>query len=175
MAAFEFAFDAMMRHEDSTLSGIITDEPNGGRARFGINSVAHPEVWGAGFFTMERCDALAYAAAFYKREFFEPIGGFQITDQSIANKFFDLAVNEGITQSTKIVQRAVNRVLFNGAPNLMVDGKPGMHTIDAINLAMPGALLQSIKDYAVQFYKDLAASNPKFAPYLSGWLARANS
>lgn len=175
MASFEPAFAATMKHEDSQLSGVITNEPNGGKARLGINSVAWPEAVAAGFYTMPVSAALEWAATFYKYKFFSPIGGYQITDQLITNKFFDLAVNEGICEATKIVQRAVNKTGALCLFYLDVDGKPGMRTIDGINKSMPGELLIAIKSYAVQFYQDLVRRKPKDQEYLDGWVTRANS
>lgn len=179
MASFTPAFEATMKHEDPKLSGIVTKDPSRAHpdaiARFGINSGAWPEAVTAGFYTMPVSAALEWAATFYKYKFFSPIGGYQITDQPVTNKFFDLAVNEGICEATKIVQRGVNKTGSLGLFFLDVDGKPGMRTIDGINKSMPGELLRAIKDYAVQFYQDLVRRKPKDQEYLDGWIMRANS
>jgi lysozyme family protein len=175
MALFEPAFIVLMGHEDSTMSGVISPEPNGGQARFGINSVAWPSAVADGFYTMDHDTALTYAANFFKANFWTPIEGYQITDQNVANKFFDLSVNEGIQQATKITQRAVNSLFMTGVDALIIDGKPGQMTLSAINKADPVELLAAIKEKAKDFYIGLVASNPKFKPDLAGWLARAES
>lgn len=179
MASFTPAFEATMKHEDPKLSGIVTKDPSRAHpdaiARFGINSGAWPEAVTAGFYTMPVSAALEWAATFYKYKFFSPIGGYQITDQPVTNKFFDLAVNEGISEATKIVQRAINKTGSLELFFLNVDGKPGMRTIDAINRCMPGRLLAEIKAYAVDFYNDLVRADAALKPDLEGWITRANS
>lgn len=173
MASFEMAFEYVMRHEDPQILGNVVREPKSGVARFGINSIAHPEAVRDGFYSMSKEAALWYASSVYQRSYFNPVGGRQIADQTIANKFFDLAVNEGVFEATKIVQRAVN-VVRPGLP-LTVDGRPGPHTIDAINQSLPGALLVAIRNYGQQFYEDIARRDPALAPCLDEWLRRLNS
>lgn len=171
MANYEESFQFMMRNEDAKLSGVISDEPNGGKARFGINSVAHPEALSAGFYTMSRDDAFAYAAEFYKHAFWAPINGYAILNQLVANKYFDLAVNVGIHQATLIIQRAINATL--PVDRLVVaDGKLGPRTLDAMNLVDSAELLSNIKDYGRRFYSELVADKPHLQPYLHTWLSR---
>lgn len=174
MASFEMAFEYMIRHEDAKLAGIVTEEPHGAKARFGINSLAHPEAVRDGFYEMERGAALGYASNIYRRKYFEPIGGFQINDPIIADKYFDLAVNVGTVQATKIVQRAINSLL-RGPALVMVDGKAGMRTIDAINQSMPSDLLAAIRSYGKQFYQDVARRQPEEETFLDDWLKRLDS
>lgn len=177
MANFEMALSFLLRHEDPSLSGNVTHEPNGGICRFGVNSVANHEALEDGFYGMEREKALEYASILYRHRYFEPCGGFHITDQAVANLFFDLVVNQGINEATKIAQRACNRTSFSGGVHVLtVDGVPGMRTLDAINLAMPSELIGEIKNYAAEFYNDLARTHPaKFGPYLAGWLRRLSN
>lgn len=176
MAEFSPALEYTLRNEDKDLSGVISAEPGGYQARYGINSHAHPEAVEAGLYDMSRDAALEWASATYRKLYFEPIGGFQIKYQIIANKFFDLAVNTGLTQATKIIQRAANSV-SSGPLNLglQVDGKIGQRTIDAINQADPNELMVAIRDYGRQFYTDLARRTPADKQYLEGWLTRLNS
>lgn len=177
MANFEMALTHILRHEDPTLSGRVVSEPNGGIARFGINSVANPQALEDGFYGMEREKALEYASIIYRHRYFEPCGGFQITDQGVCNLFFDLVVNSGITEATKIAQRAANRVNFAGGVHVLtVDGIPGLRTIDALNLAMPSELVGQMKNYAAEFYNDLARNHPeKYKSSLAGWLKRLSN
>lgn len=177
MANFEMALEFLMRHEDPTLSGRVVSEPNGGMARFGVNSVANPQALEDGFYGMEREKALEYASIIYRHRYFEPCGGFQITDQGVCNRFFDLVVNSGLAEATKIVQRACNKANFAGGVHVLsVDGVPGMRTIDAINLAMPSELVGQIKNYAAEFYHDLVRRHPeKYESSLKGWLKRLSN
>jgi hypothetical protein len=44
MTDFLTSFNYTMDSEDHSRSGIVTPESLGGRARFGLNSVAHPKL-----------------------------------------------------------------------------------------------------------------------------------
>lgn len=174
MADFEQAFQYVMNNEDRGLTGRVTPEPKGGKARFGINSVAHPEADTDGFYEMPNDQALTYAQQICKYDYWQPIGGYDLADQTIANKFLDLAFNMSPKQATKLIQAAVNasRPLKQ---QIAVDGLAGAMTVAAINAADPVKLLASTRAQATEFYKHLAQNNPVLAPSLSGWLNRLNS
>lgn len=93
MAEFGPAFDYMIQHEDYNLTGVVTDEPNGGKARFGINSVFHPEAVHDSFYEMEKDPALEYCRGIYLKDYWNGRGFAIIANQQIASKLFDMAVN----------------------------------------------------------------------------------
>lgn len=181
MADFNAAFSYLMDDEDRNRSGAVVDDPSlehpDAKARFGINSGAFPEALTEGFYSMPHDQALEWAATFYKYRFFAAIGGYQIACQDIANKFLDLAVNEGVEQATKIVQRACNYTLKPvaiGYLPLTVDGVPGPRTSEAINACAPEQLLPTIRSYAADFYRSVG-SRLKWSPrLLAAMLYRAN-
>lgn len=189
MADYQQAFNYMMDNEDRSRSGAITNDPTAdsptARARFGLNSASHPDLVEAGYFTVNpdatpkipTDEALQTAASVYKLQYWVPIGGYQIICQDIANKFFDLAVDAGTVQATKIVQRAANQCLVPvaiGYLPLSVDGVSGSKTIEAVNSVHPEELLPAIKSYACQFYKDVAFRLQWPTRKLAALLARAN-
>jgi lysozyme family protein len=164
MADYNVAFSFMMDDEDWKRSGVVTDEPNGGKARFGINSLAHPEVPPA-FYQADPESALEYAKSFYFTDYWTQISGTLILDQDVANKYLDLAVNLGVTQITKIVQRAAG---------VTDDGVLGPQTLRAINTSVADVLLSDIRAGAAKFYQELCDSDPeKYQNDIKGWLARA--
>lgn len=186
MADFKQAFTYVMQHEDPKLAGMVLKDPTKtdptAVARFGVNSERHPELVADGFFevglmgpTMPRDRALQIAEDTFKYEYFQHIGGYALVDQSIANKFADLAFNEGTLQATKLVQRAVAEVLQHQRPAIADDGIPGARTIAAINACEPERLLPAIKDEAKKFYRLVAQEHPQFAKDLEGWLTRVDS
>jgi lysozyme family protein len=179
MANFESAFTATLRHEDSQLLGVVTKDPTAKNpaavARFGVNSGAHPNAVSDGFYTMDRDKALQYAADLYKYEYFTAIGGYQINDQSIANKYFDLAVNSGIREATEIVQRACNALFGSLEIGLSVDGCCGQKTIDAINKFSPADLMLNIKLQGAKFYREWAFKENKPQRLVDQLIARLNS
>jgi Glycosyl hydrolase 108 len=68
MADIQEAIYSVLRQEDATLSGVITDIPgdSGGRTRYGIAERWHPELTATGFFsTMSSAAALKVAEGVY--------------------------------------------------------------------------------------------------------------
>lgn len=172
MADVNLAFTFVMKNEDSTLSGKVTPEPKGGKARFGVNSLAHPEAVIDGFYEMTKSDAIAYAKKVFIKSYWTPILGNQIVNQDVANKLVDLAFNLGLTPATKILQRSVNLEL--GGVKIFVDGQMGQKTLTAMNGLDPVKLLDSLKGYAKQYYRDIAYRNPDERTYLDSWLNRVD-
>jgi lysozyme family protein len=111
---------------------------------------------------------LQYAEDVFKYDYFQPIGGYSIVSQTIANKFADLAFNESPHQATLIVQRALNFTTNQ------IDGVAGAFTLAAINAADPVVLLAAIKDKAKDFYMEVASKNPSDQKNLAGWLRRVD-
>lgn len=188
MADYQTAFNFLMDDEDRNRSGVIVSDPEPeaptARARFGLNSYWHPDLAEAAFFSynpdatpkVPNDEALVMAAEAYRKGEWASIRGDSISNQDIANKFLSLAVNDGSAEATKIVQRAVNRVVFPlpGELGLRVDGICGEQTLSAINQAQPADLLSQIKYYACQFYRDCAFRMNWDDKELNAHLARAN-
>lgn len=181
MSDFAISAQFVLANEDSTLSGKVVPDPTKSDpkavSRFGVNSHTHPELISVGFFDTARMSrelALQYAEDTFKFRYFCAIRGYAIIHQDIANKWADLAFNEGPEQSTKIVQRALNVVLPNMLPAMDIDGKVGDKTIGRVNAAEPERLLPAIKEKAKDFYVSLAAAHPEMQPNLAGWLKRVD-
>lgn len=179
MADFDTAFNYMMDNEDRQRSGVVTSDPTADDpkaiARFGINSAAHPEAVAEGFYNLPSAQALLWAEGLYKCYYWLPIKGYKIICQDIANKYFDLGVNEGCAEATKIIQRASNQVLklyVSGYLPVTVDGICGPETLTALNQANPEELLPAIKAFATQFYKDVAFREKWPTRQLSALLSR---
>ena len=102
----------------------------------------------------------------YQDQYWDPLHLELLTSQEVANKIFDLAVNTGWTQATKILQRALR---------IPDDGILGPHTVAAANAADPVNLLADIRTCGTQFYCELAQSKPELADNLDGWLKRLNA
>ncbi len=179
MSDFKEAFDFTMKHEDPRLSGVVTVDA-GGRTRFGIAQKFHPEL-PESFFDGPTEDALATAQHIEEHDYWNPMRLSEGENQNIANKLFDMAVNMGTHQAGYLVQRALNGLISSNsgaqapppAVFLAQDGLVGDHTLAAINAANPIALHQLLCELCKQFYRHIVANNPAQAPYLNGWLKRA--
>jgi lysozyme family protein len=173
VADVQAAFMNTMSWEDPQLEGKVVPDPTkadpSAVSRFGVNSAAHPQAVRDGFYEMSRDAALQYAEDVYKYDYFQPVNGYGIVSQIIANKFADLAFNESPRQATLIVQRALKFADRN------IDGVVGTFTLAAINAADPNVLLVSIKAKAKDFYVEVVSKNPEKAADLPEWLRRVNA
>ena len=183
LATFQPAFDFTIKHEDATLSGKITVDA-GGRTRFGIAQKFHPDLPDS-FFDGDKEDVLATAEGIYEHDYWDPMRLGEITNQNIANKLMDMAINMGVHQAVHLAQRAVNGLIASGAQfgpqapspvtQLVEDGIIGDHTIAAINAADPIAFHTMLVEVLKAFYIHIATNNPAQAVYLHGWLKRVES
>src|SRR6266478_5322584 len=106
----ETAFRFVVSHEDRNLSGVVSREPFGGIARFGVNSHAHPEAARAGFYYhMSRARALRYAENLFYKQYWLAVHGDEL-DSRLAVKLSDLAYNLGPVRATILLQRALNQM-----------------------------------------------------------------
>jgi len=106
----------------------------------------------------------AEAREIYRRRFWDKILGDQITDQAIANIFFDGVVNHGRTGIT-IMQNVLG---------VTADGIVGPVTIGAINSRPPAELYVQYREARRSFYQDLVNRKPALAVFLDGWMNRIN-
>lgn len=115
---FEDAFQMVIGHE-----GGYVNHPKdpGGETKYGISKRAYPAENIAGL-TLER------ARAIYLKDYWGPAGCDAVPD-GIKADLFDTAVNSGVRQAVKLVQRAVGEA---------EDGILGPRTLQSINsLAAP--------------------------------------
>lgn len=114
------------------------------------------------------------ATALYHAYFWAPLHAEDIADQMLANKVFDIAVNQGLGPSAKMLQQAVNDLQLGGTL-LQVDGVIGPKTVAAVNALPPSNLLTQFRALAEARYQEIAANNPALTGDLPGWLARLAS
>lgn len=161
---FQPAFDFLMQHEDPGLTGKVTVD-SGGVTRWGISQRAYP--------TLDiRNLTLEQAAQLCRRDYFEPIHGFEIDVQQIASKLLDMAFNMGVGTAVVMLQTALN-IHCQGNDLLREDGAMGPRTLQALNNADPSLVLVGLVEVSRQHYQYIAATNPNEAKYLQGWIARA--
>lgn len=131
----------------------------GGLTKYGISQRQYPTLDIANL-------TLDYAKAIYARDYWIPSGCPDLTDR-IATCQFDAAVNLGVSQAVKLVQRVVLAI---------PDGVWGLHT----KAAMDAAVIQYGEDAIVDdllgrreiFYERLVQNNPSQGVFLKGWKAR---
>jgi lysozyme family protein len=165
MAVFKPAFDFMMDHEDPRREGRVIKD-SGGVTRWGISQRAYPHINIPAL-------TLANAAVLYERDYFAPVYGYQIGDQRIASKLFDMAVNMGVKRAVMLLQSALNTYAQPRTLLLKEDGVIGPQTIIAANHADTSLLLTGLVELSREHYREIARARLDEACDLKGWLARA--
>ena len=154
MADFNIAVQTVLRNE-----GGYSNDPDdpGGETKYGISKRSHPDLNIANL-------SMAEAIGVYQREYWKYD---EVSDQAVATKIFDCAVNHG---NVRIPQRACYRI--TGKPDRQ-DGAWGPETLAAINIVPPSLMLQAIRwEWAQSILQDVIANPPRLK-FAAGWLARA--
>lgn len=151
---FDQAFDRLLGHE----GGYVNDPKDpGGETNWGITiAVARAE----GYTGPMRDLPAAKAKEIYRAKYWAPVRADELPD-SVRFDVFDAAVNHGVGQSAKWLQRAA------GA---QPDGVIGAQTVAAARGA-GSQLAAHFNGYRLQFYTDLGT----WPTYGKGWARRVAS
>lgn len=149
---FNLAFDRLIGHE-----GGYVNHPKdpGGETKFGITvGVASDAGYKGNMRDLTRDQAKEiYRTAYWGRAKADQYAG------AIAFQVFDAAVNHGITQAVRFLQRAVS---------VTDDGKIGPQTLAAIKAMPVGDVLSRFNAERLDFYTNL----PTWSSFGKGWVRR---
>lgn len=179
MSQFEPAFDEVLKWEGgfqdnpkdrgNWSSGIVGVGQLRG-TNMGLSAMAFPEITDFRNITKDQ------ASYYYKRDWWRYEG---ITDQDVANKLMNLAVNwqryGGHGPAIHVLQEAVNSLITDVTHDISDDGTIGPATINAANSLDPVALLNTIRQKALERYKAIEAAHPEDAAFFNGWERRAQA
>jgi len=193
MSDFEIAFGETELNE-----GGYVDDPDdrGGETHLGISRKFHP-TWNGwklvdqlksnhpdDYIRQVNQNAQLHrlAKAFYRENFWKPILGSQIPNQSIANKVFDTGVNQGTGTSVRYLQESLNLLNRNQQEykDIGVDGKMGPKTLAALNeflkleKGQPDYLLKLLNLMQANRYVEIMKREPTQQKFARGWLNRVN-
>lgn len=169
MKDFEQAVDFCLRHETVYAKGHWNDfkwaisereaGDDGGLTKFGIDQRSHPGV------DVENL-TLEQAKEIYLKEYWEKAHCSEMV-WPLSQVHFDGAVNTGIGQQTKFIQRAAG---------VFADGVWGVNTkralMSLVNDAGAVEVARMVCNQKEAFYRKLAADKPEKERFLKGWLAR---
>lgn len=132
---FDQAFERLIGHE-----GGLVDDPNdpGGLTKYGISQRAYPNV-------DIKALTLDDAKAIYRRDYWVTINADQLP-AGIRFDLFDVAVNSGVRQAVKLLQRALG---------IADDGSFGPRTLAAVQSADPVRLAVRLSAHRLMFMTDL--------------------
>jgi lysozyme family protein len=137
----------------------FTNDPSdpGGPTKYGIAQNYHPGV------DVKNLTEVG-AKAIYKKDYWDPISGDSIKDQSLAEMLFDAAVNLGVGRTVRLLQAALKMI-----PTGSMD--PGtLALLNATPAREAGALFTLAK---IAQYVHLCEATPEKKKYFYGWVRRA--
>lgn len=169
MADYADALKVILIHEGGST---FTDDPDdpGGATKFGI-SLRFLKDHGIDLDLDGDIDADDIrglddekTAKLYKQFFWNLVHGDDFTDQAVACKLFDMAVNMGPQRAICLIQRAAL------VPD---DGVFGPKTFAAVESFSKPMLFENLEQMLGNFYQACVDARPSSAKFLPGWLVRA--
>lgn len=166
----------VMKQEDSTLSGRVTNIPNdlGGTTRLGLVKKYHSQLDAQGFFSeilVPTDRAIIMAEAAYEEQYALPLHLAEFKAQAIATAMLSFSVVEGNRKAIDLLQKGC---IYCGQ-QITADGLLGDQTIDAANALSPENLLQAWIAQEDAYFQSLVDHNPSQQKFLKGWEARAEA
>jgi lysozyme family protein len=179
VATFEDAVEYVLEREQGFVN---SPSDSGGATNFGISlrflrSLSEESQRKYGIFepineqTIKDL-SLEQARCIYKSEFWDHSRFADVRCQLVCNYLFDMAVNCGIAQSIKILQRSLWALSYS-RKFMADDGILGDHTLDRLNIIIPDMILPVLVASRAAYYRLLAEKRPKDKENLDGWLNRA--
>lgn len=153
MADFKIAVQKTLTHE-----GGYVNNPNdsGGPTKYGITQADMPGV-DISTITPEQ------ATAYYAEHYWKPLYS-QISDQTLAEKLFDMGVLFGVGTAVKMLQISMTDVI-----GLVSDGAFGPNTLAATN---EHGDINSYRIVLLNHAYEVVNRIPKDAEFLQGWVNR---
>ena len=149
---FDQAFDALLKHE----GGFVNHKDDkGGATRYGITEAVAREV---GYRGEMRELPLELAQRIYRERYWDAVKADQLPS-AVRYLVFDAAVNSGVGQAARWLQRAVK---------VKDDGVIGPMTLMAANQSNPEALARRVLAQRLRFMSGLA----NWPAFSRGWARR---
>lgn len=174
MSDFDKAIVTILKHE-----GGWVDHPAdpGGETNFGISMLMvkregmTPQELGIPSFDKGNMKLMSVDTAkkIYRKFFWDKAQYDLFTDDVVATKVFDCAVNCGPGRSHKMAQQAANKL----GQTLTVDGKLGPKSFAAINSCDPKSFLVAMSNEMKAYYDGLVAAKPALQVFIKNWTKRA--
>jgi lysozyme family protein len=178
MANFQAALDITLEHE----GGFFYNKETGEIVNFGITQRFLIKLRLPSTIEDVRNLTKERATELYKQYFWDANRIGEISDQDLANKVFDLAVNMGREANVHtgiegviLLQRALDYMAPLTGLHLSIDGEMGPATLAAANKASAPILMENLRTFAAERYREIAAADPHKTNELDGWLKRLAS
>lgn len=171
--------DIVLSHEGfyANVSG-----DRGGETYMGISRKAFPR-WG-GWQIVDQYKPLKYnqhikddnlddiVRRFYYNNFYLKLRIDGITDELVAAQLLDHAVNTGLKNGVRVLQRAINEMT---TPAIKVDGIIGQITLDKVTELNNEELAEYIVMHRHKYYQTIVKKALSQKKFLKGWLKRIDN
>lgn len=164
MSSYDIALSYVLNFEDSARA-YATVPDNRGMVIAGINSLTWPTEYAA-IAAAPQAARAPLVATFYLENYWLPLQCSSLASQDVANRLMDMAVNAGTGTAVRLLQKCA------GSEQ---DGAMGPLTLAVANAMAPETLLSAYREAREGYYREIAERNPANAPYLAGWLRRAQA
>ena len=168
------AIDFMLRQEDATLSGTVTNaaNDNGGCTRFGLCAKWHPALVVAGFFSpeMPRDKALLMAEDTYTKEYAPALRLAVLRSDAVACAVLSFAVVDGTGSALKLLRHSLDSL---GSALPVSAAAEDDVTFTAENAEDEVALVPALVKAQEQRCAEIVARDPSQSKWLRGWTNRA--
>ena len=159
-------FNSIFEYILSVEGGYSNDKADkGGKTKYGIIEV---EARKYGYQGDMRDLTKDIAKNIYKNKYYLSNNLDKIKDKRVALSIADWTINSG-SWGLKKAQQTIN--ILKGDV-LVVDGKIGEKSIEAINTVNPEMFLTQYHELQRKFYYSIVKSNPSQSIFLKGWLNR---
>ena len=166
MANFKPAFQQMIKREGGyRLHKVAGDR--GGQTYAGIARNHHPDWQGWAIIDkgeLHNDRLVPMVRGFYRVNYWQRIGGSDISHQHVAETLFDFAVNAGVVTAVKLAQAVVG---------VAPDGIVGPKTIAALTQADPEQFIAHYALAKIARYAKICTRDPSQKKFLLGWINRA--
>lgn len=163
MASFDKAFAHTFENEGGMQTTKVTGD-RGGQTCCGIARKYHHDWAGWAYVDRGENPPMFLVKTFYGEKFWSPIRGNEIKSQGIAFALFDFGVNAGSSVAVKLMQSVLG---------LVVDGKVGPKTLEALNKADREQTLMAFTLAAIARYHVICMKDRTQTKFLLGWVGRA--
>ena len=175
-----------------SIEGLLSDNPNdkGGLTYKGISRTNNPDWPGwkiidsiaaknrnAALYLRKIKSLQEEVLKFYRTEYWNKLQCEKIQYQNIADELLESAVNFGVKEESKILQKTINLLNRNTAlyPDIKVDGIIGKQTLSTLNrsIAINGFSLvyNTLNFYQAKKYIEIMESDPTQEEFI-GWFKR---
>jgi lysozyme family protein len=160
---FDQAFAKVIAHE----GGYVNDhDDHGGETNLGVTKAAWAAYLGRAVLDGEmKAITVNDVKPFYKSMYWDRIRGDDLP-AGVDYAAFDFAVNAGVKQSAKFLQRAVGAT---------ADGVIGPATLGLIKGNSPQSILDSFTQQKEDFYRGIVARDASQQKFIKGWMSRVAS